>query len=36
MAYDASAGETLLFGGSDGAKIHDDLWSWNGRRWMRR
>jgi hypothetical protein len=36
MTYDASVGETLLFGGSDGAKILDDLWSWNGRRWTRR
>ena len=36
MTFDAAAGETLLFGGSDGAKILDDLWSWNGTRWTRR
>lgn len=36
MAYDASAGETLLFGGSDGAANRDDLWGWNGARWVRK
>jgi hypothetical protein len=36
MSYDASVGETLLFGGSDGSANRDDLWSWNGRRWLRR
>jgi hypothetical protein len=36
MTFDASVGETLLFGGSDGVATRDDLWSWNGERWLRR
>ena len=36
MTFDASIGETLLFGGSDGTANRDDLWSWNGARWLRR
>jgi hypothetical protein len=36
MTFDASIGETLLFGGADGTANRDDLWSWNGARWLRR
>ena len=36
MTFDGSIGETLLFGGSDGTANRDDLWSWNGERWLRR
>lgn len=36
MTFDAAIGETLLFGGSDGTANRDDLWSWNGARWLRR
>jgi Galactose oxidase, central domain len=36
MVYDASVGETLLFGGSDGTTNRDDLWGWNGARWIRK
>lgn len=40
LAYDASLGEVVLYGGSTplgGNKydFFDDLWSWNGRRWLR-
>ena len=36
MTFDAALGETLTFGGSDGTTNRDDLWSWNGERWLRR
>jgi hypothetical protein len=36
MTFDESIGETLLFGGSDGVANRDDLWSWNGARWLKR
>ena len=36
MTYDAASAETLLFGGSDGVADRNDLWSWNGSRWLER
>ena len=43
MAYDASTGDVILFGGSDGfadfgpadSPILDDTWSWNGSTWSK-
>lgn len=35
MAFDAVRGELLLYGGSDEQYFtYDDLWSWNGSRWL--
>ncbi|MBX3358868.1 MAG: hypothetical protein KF745_10610 [Phycisphaeraceae bacterium] len=33
MAYDASQGVTLLFGGADSTGTRGDTWSWNGVTW---
>jgi hypothetical protein len=33
LAFDARAGEVLMFGGADHERVLDDLWSWNGRAW---
>jgi hypothetical protein len=40
LAFDATRGEVVLYGGSTAAPdetstIFDDLWSWNGQRWHR-
>src|SRR5581483_2412788 len=43
MTYDSAHGVTLLFGGNpvlfgregSAPKLFDDLWQWDGRRWMR-
>ncbi len=34
MAYDATRGRVLLFGGGDN-RIFDDTWEWNGQEWRR-
>ena len=39
MAFDAALGEVVLFGGKSPqgqAEVsHDDLWGWDGTRWIR-
>ncbi len=34
MAYDATQGRVLLFGGWDGAGHHASTWEWDGARWI--
>lgn len=33
MAYDAARSKIVLHGGSDGQKILDDTWEWDGKHW---
>jgi hypothetical protein len=33
MAYDATRGVAVLFGGSDGSAVRADTWEWDGREW---
>ena len=35
MAWDPVRKAVVLFGGSDGSKVFDDMWSWDGRKWER-
>ena len=32
--FDATRGEMVLFGGTDSTGMRNDLWSWNGARWL--
>lgn len=36
MVWDEQRRECLLFGGSDGSQVFDDLYAWNGLYWIRR
>ena len=36
MAYDASSGASLLFGGSRNGAARNDTWAWNGSAWQKR
>jgi hypothetical protein len=36
MAYDAARGQVVLFGGSDGSRLLNDTWVWDGTNWVQK